>query len=220
MVRIVLHLFSLLGFCFLHAQADVEVLSASPRVIVYHHFLSDAECDHLIHLARPHLQRSTVIDNNSSSSEIDERRTSKGMFFYPGISDSTVSAIEERIARLTSIPKENGENIQVLQYAVGGEYKPHYDYFDPLTVGGKFHLMRGGQRQASFLMYLNTPEAGGETVFPALGIKVIPRKGDALLFYNCGIEGNTDPRTLHGGAPVIQGEKWLATKWLRFSRFE
>lgn len=210
-------------FCCLsvvHAHDDVEVLSTAPRIMVYHHFLSDAECDHLITLARPYLQRSTVIDNNSSGSEVDSRRTSYGMFFYPHISDRVVYAIEDRIARLTGIPKENGENIQVLQYAIGGEYRPHYDYFDPHSVGGSFHLMRGGQRQASFLMYLNTPDAGGETVFPYLGIKVTPRKGDALLFYNCGLDGKEDPFTLHGGAPVILGEKWLATKWLRMSRFE
>jgi prolyl 4-hydroxylase len=24
-----------------------------------------------------------------------------------------------------------------------------------------------------------------------------------------------DTRTLHGGAPVLSGEKWVATKWLR-----
>jgi prolyl 4-hydroxylase len=27
-------------------------------------------------------------------------------------------------------------------------------------------------------------------------------------------------RTLHGGAPVGAGEKWVATKWLRAGRFE
>lgn len=197
-----------------------EILSHSPRVIVYHEFLSDKECDHLIKLAKPHLQRSTVIDNNSSGSNVDNRRTSYGMFFSSMISDETLNKIEKRIASITSIPRENGENIQVLQYAVGGEYRPHYDFFDPSNEGGKFHLLRGGQRVASFLMYLNTPEAGGETIFPQLNIKVTPRKGDALLFYNCDPNGNVDPRTLHGGAPVVRGEKWLATKWLRRNRFE
>jgi prolyl 4-hydroxylase len=27
-------------------------------------------------------------------------------------------------------------------------------------------------------------------------------------------------RTLHGGAPVLEGEKWVATKWLREGAFE
>jgi prolyl 4-hydroxylase len=26
--------------------------------------------------------------------------------------------------------------------------------------------------------------------------------------------------SLHAGAPVIEGEKWIATKWLREARFE
>jgi len=202
------------------AQPQVEVLSTAPRIVIYRNFLSNEECEHMIQAARPHLKRSTVIDNQSSGADVDPRRTSYGMFFPYRVKDAIINSVEERIASLTAIPKENGENIQVLQYAVGGEYKPHFDYFDPNTSGGKFHLLRGGQRVASFLMYLNTPEAGGETIFPSLNIKVVPRKGDALLFYNCGPEGNVDPRTLHGGAPVVQGEKWLATKWLRMSRFE
>lgn len=202
------------------APPKVEILSTSPRVVVYHNFLSDEECDHLIRQARPHLKRSTVIDNNSSGADVDERRTSYGMFFPYNLNDPVITSIEDRISSVTAIPKENGENIQVLQYAVGGEYRPHHDYFDPSTSGGKYHLIRGGQRRASFLMYLNTPEAGGETIFPSLNINVVPRKGDALLFYNCGPDGTVDPLTLHGGAPVVKGEKWLATKWLRMNRFE
>jgi prolyl 4-hydroxylase len=27
-------------------------------------------------------------------------------------------------------------------------------------------------------------------------------------------------RTLHGGAPVVTGEKWVATQWLRERKFE
>ncbi len=69
-------------------------------------------------------------------------------------------------------------------------------------------------------MYLNTPEAGGETIFPYAHIKVTPCKGDALLFFDCQIDGAVDPLTLHGGAPVTSGEKWLATKWLRQYLFE
>jgi prolyl 4-hydroxylase len=26
-------------------------------------------------------------------------------------------------------------------------------------------------------------------------------------------------KTLHGGAPVLEGEKWVATKWLREREF-
>ena len=42
-----------------------------------------------------------------------------------------------------------------------------------------------------------------------------PRRGDALLFYSLHHNGSVDGRALHGGCPVVKGEKWVATKWIR-----
>lgn len=45
------------------------------------------------------------------------------------------------------------------------------------------------------------------------GIAVKPRKGDALLFWSLGPDSKTkDMTSLHGGCPVIKGDKWSATK--------
>ena len=43
-------------------------------------------------------------------------------------------------------------------------------------------------------------------------------KGDVLIFHNC-IEGTTEinPNVLHGGSPVISGEKWAVNLWFRES---
>lgn len=199
---------------------NVEILSWSPRVFVFHQFLTDEECDHLIAKAKPELIRSTVVDNESFNSKVDEARTSRGMFILAGHEDPILQGIEKRIALLTQIPIENGESLQVLHYSTNAEYKPHFDYFDKDTPGGLAHLNRGGQRVASFLMYLNTPEEGGETVFPTANFKVKPVKGNAVLFYNTHLDGTTDERSLHGGAPVLKGEKWLATKWFRQYEFK
>ena len=136
------------------------------------------------------------------------------MFFPQFPQDPVLRRVEQRIADLTGIPVPHGEAMQVLWYQVGAEYAPHYDYFSPSTPGGVAALSRGGQRLATFIMYLNTPEAGGETIFPKANLSVTPKKGAALLFYNCLPSGETDPLTLHGGAPVKKGEKWIATKWL------
>ncbi len=200
-------------------ESKMDVLSWKPRVFYFHNFLSDEECDLLISKARPELKRSTVVDLETEGGKIHEARTSQGMFLAANHQDPVITGIEERISRLTQIPMENGESIQVLSYGVGGEYKPHYDYFDGSTPGGALCLNRGGQRVASFIMYLNTPQAGGETIFPQAHISVTPKKGDAVLFYDCLPNGNIDPLTLHGGAPVIAGEKWIATRWLRQGMF-
>ena len=62
-------------------------------------------------------------------------------------------------------------------------------------------------------MYLNTPERGGATTFPDIALDVAPRTGNALFFaYD---RPHPDTKTRHGGAPVLAGEKWIATKWLR-----
>lgn len=201
--------------------ANIEVLSWSPRIFVYHNFLSEEECEHLKAEAKPWLVPSTVVDEDSSyGSKADPRRSSEGMSFAKYHNDPIIEDIEKRISLLTLIPVENGENIQILHYGQGGEYQPHYDYFNDTTAGGASYLSQGGQRIASFLMYLNTPEEGGHTIFPYADIKVTPVQGDALLFFDCQPDGNVDPLTLHGGAPVIKGEKWLATKWLRQYIFE
>lgn len=204
-----------------YVQAEVEVLSWSPRIFIFRHFLTDAECDYLIDLAKPFLTPSMVVDNSKANGNlIDKRRSSEGMAFPKYHNDPIIAEIEKRISLLTLIPIEHGENIQILHYHQGGEYQPHYDYFDANTPGGASYLENGGQRVASFLMYLNTPAAGGATIFPTAEIKVQPIKGDALLFFDCQLDGEVDSLTFHGGAPVLRGEKWLATRWLRQFPFE
>ncbi|KAG6529084.1 hypothetical protein ZIOFF_011278 [Zingiber officinale] len=52
------------------------------------------------------------------------------------------------------------------------------------------------------------------------GYAVKPEKGDALLFFSLHPNATTDPKSLHGGCPVIEGEKWSATKWIHVASFE
>lgn len=196
-----------------YAYDSMQTICDSPRVYYFTHFLTPAECDHIIEKARPQLKRSTVLDSGAGA--IDYRRTSEGVFFPSNPSDRVLKAIEKRIANLTKYPVENGEGLQVLHYQKGGEYRPHYDYFSASQAGGSAALIRGGQRVMTLIMYLNDPERGGETIFPLANASVNPRKGCAVLFYNVTPDGADDPRSLHGGAPVLEGEKWIMTKWIR-----
>lgn len=196
------------------------VLSWSPRIFLIENFLSYAECDYLIEQARPHLTPSTVVVNSSETVAVHPGRTSEGMFFPQNSSDPIVRHIEAKIAMITMLPEENGEGLQVLHYNEEGEYLPHYDFFDPSTEGGRVCYNRGGQRLATVFIYLNNPENGGETFFPEGGINIRPMKGNAVIVHNCTPNGLEDPLSLHGGAPVIKGEKWLAIKWIRQNAFE
>lgn len=193
---------------------EVRVLMAmrNPRVIVFGGLLSHQECDELMALAAKRLTRSETVKTDTGASEVNSARTSQGMFFDRG-ENALCQRIEERIAALTQWPVENGEGLQVLKYLPGAEYKPHYDYFDPAQPGTPTILKRGGQRVGTIVMYLNDPEVGGGTTFPDVGLEVAPVKGNAVFFsYD---RAHPVSKTLHGGAPVVAGEKWVATKWLR-----
>ncbi len=197
-------------------QVHVLTALANPRVIVFGNLLSDEECDALIDLARPRLARSLTVETKTGGEELNADRTSSGMFFQRGEHD-VVKRLEARIARLVNWPEENGEGLQILHYTAGAEYKPHYDYFDPNEPGTPTILKRGGQRVATLVMYLSEPEKGGGTVFPDIHMEVAPKRGNAVFFSYDRPHAST--RTLHGGSPVLAGEKWIATKWLREREF-
>ncbi len=186
----------------------------APRIVLFGNLLSFDECEQMIELSRGKLARSSVVNNETGSYDVHPHRTSTGTYFNRGEND-LIRRLEQRIAELIQYPVENGEPIQILHYEPGGEYKPHYDYFDPKHPGNEQVLTQGGQRIATLIMYLNDVEAGGSTVFPEVGIDVLPRRGNAVYFAYCSDSGTLDPRSLHGGSPVGAGEKWIATKWLR-----
>lgn len=197
---------------------DVAFRLKQPDIVLINNFLSDAECEALINLSSPKLLPSTVIDVVSGGRKIHELRTSDGMSFKRG-ENELIKQIESRISELVNLPIENGEGIQVLHYRVGAQYRPHYDYFPENETGGKKYIDQGGQRIVTLIMYLNDVEAGGETIFPEINLSVTPKRGSILYFSYLNSLGQLDEDTLHGGAPVINGDKWIATKWIRKNRY-
>ena len=196
-------------------QVEVLLTLASPRVVLFGNLLSAEECTALIEAAQPELKRSLTV-TKAGGEEVNADRTSQGMFFQRGATP-LVQRIEERIARLVNWPIENGEGLQILHYQPGAEYKPHHDYFDPEAPGTAKILERGGQRVGTVVIYLNNPTKGGGTLFPDVHLEVAPRQGNAVFFsYE---RPHPSTRSLHGGSPVIEGEKWIATKWLREREF-
>jgi prolyl 4-hydroxylase len=196
----------------------VSVLSCmrDPSIVVLGNFLSDEECDGLIEGAKPRMARSLTVAVETGGEELNADRTSNGMF-YVRAENELIARIERRLAQLTRWPVENGEGLQILHYRPGAEYKPHYDYFEPNEPGTPTILKRGGQRVATIIMYLHEPTKGGGTTFPDVKLEVAPKRGHAVFFsYD---RPHPSTKSLHGGAPVIEGEKWIATKWLREGKF-
>ncbi|CAN4082991.1 unnamed protein product [Withania somnifera] len=204
-----------------------QVLTWFPRALYFPNFATIEQCQSIIKMAKAGLKPSSLALRKGETAENTKGiRTSSGMFISAS-EDKTgiLDLIEEKIAKATMIPRTHGEAFNVLRYEIGQSYHSHYDAFDPSQYGPQ-----KSHRVASFLLYLSDVEEGGETMFPfeswqnmdatydfrkCIGLKVKPRRGDGLLFYSLFPNGTIDPTSLHGSCPVIRGEKWVATKWIR-----
>ncbi|MGL4768357.1 MAG: 2OG-Fe(II) oxygenase [Formosimonas sp.] len=186
----------------------------SPFVMLFEHLLTDAECDEFITCSDQKLRRSTVVDNDTGDTVQHEHRSSSGCTFVRQ-ETPLIARIEKRIAQLIHWPEANGEGLQILRYENAGEYRAHFDFFDPALAGSAKHLARGGQRCGTLIMYLSDVIEGGGTRLPSIGLEIRPRKGSALFFANVTANNEVDRQTLHAGLPVTQGVKYIATKWLR-----
>jgi prolyl 4-hydroxylase len=165
----------------------------------------------------------TLIDNVARPSPIydaDDQpgfRTSYSGDFDPH--DPFVREMERRIDRLLGINPAFGETVQGQRYFEGQEFKAHEDWFPPDSRHWARERKRGGQRSFTAMAYLNLVEAGGTTVFPRLEIAVTPRPGMLLVWNNADDQGGPNPWTLHAGAPVERGMKYVITKWYRAGRW-
>lgn len=180
-----------------------EVLHEEPLIIKFNGVLSDAECQALIGCASSRLERSKL-----ATKEVNPIRTSSGMFF--GENESPlITEIEKRISSLMHLPIAHAEGLQILHYEPGQEFKAHFDYF------GQNHPSKNNNRISTLVIYLNDVEEGGATTFPNLGIVNTPTKGSAIYFEYFYNDQQINEQTLHSGEPVIRGEKWVATQWMR-----
>ena len=196
----------------------VSSVMNGPNIVVLDDVLTTSECEELIARASKQMRRSGVVDCETGASVVSSIRTSEGTHFERG-DGPTVSRIEHRLAQLVSLEVERFEPMQILHYALGGEYKSHQDYFAPDDAGGQVQARQGGNRIATFVLYLDDVAEGGETVFPTIGLTVLPRRGRAVYFEYMNDRLELDPRCLHAGRPVSRGEKWIATKWVRACRY-
>jgi prolyl 4-hydroxylase len=202
------------------SDRDVRVVTRvnRPLIAVLDGVLSVEECDELIRLSANKMHRSTTVDPISGKHEVIADRSSEGTFFALN-ADPFIARLDRRISEVMNWPVENGEGLQILHYGVGGEYKPHFDYFPPEDPGSHVQMTIGGQRVSTMVMYLNEVEEGGTTIFPEIGLEVVPKKGSAVYFEYTNSHNQLDRLTLHGGSPVTRGEKWIVTKWMRQRRY-
>ncbi len=172
--------------------------------------LTARECDALMARAAPRLRRSMTLGDVVSAARTSEQA-------WLGVDDELVGAVvaklRARAAQLVGVYREDlFEPLQVVRYGPGQEYRPHYDAcVRGCPAGGRIH------RRATLLVYLNDDFEEGATHFPNVGVRVRPRRGDGVLFYNVDADTGAElDAALHAGEPVRSGTKWVANCWVRY----
>lgn len=188
-------------------------LAARPHVKQVDGLLSADECRLLIACARPQLRASQAVDPDTGQPLRIQLRTSFDAPIDPIGEDFALRCVQLRIATAARTPLAHAEHLTVLRYAPGQEYRPHRDYVPPASIA-RDHP-EAGNRARTICVYLNNVESGGATDFPHAAVTVQPVPGRAVVFDNLLADGTPDVDSLHAGTPVVRGEKWLATLWLR-----
>ena len=192
---------------------DAEVLREAPRIAQIDGLLSVDECRLLVASAQPMLRPSQVHSPDGNDVGRESLRTSSDAAFDPLLEDFSLRLVQLRLAAAAGLDLVHAEQLIVLRYAPGEEYRPHRDYLPAGSI--ERDGPQAGNRLRTICAYLNTPAEGGATEFPTAGVRVEPKAGRAVVFDNLDAEGRPEPMSLHAGLPVVRGEKWLATLWLR-----
>lgn len=197
---------------------QLEPISESPRIFVVEQFIPPLVCDWLVHAASKKGMKHAVVHTPDGQTGFNPARTNTMSGFLQTESDLVVQLVSRRIARATSTDLANHEALTVFRYVRGQEYKPHYDFIEPGTPEAENYaeeLATSGMRMATVLVYLNDGYEGGATSFPRLDWQFKGKKGDALIFWSVSEQGDPDKKSLHAGTPVVAGEKWLLSQWIR-----
>jgi len=165
-------------------------------------------CDDLVEIAKNILHPAKIIGE-----QIEGYRTADSVFLPPTNIAESVCAFRDFASKITNFPISHQEDVHIVRYKTGGEYKVHYDFLQHLE--DKSHIRDGGDRYFTVLLYLNDNFKGGRTVFPVKQISVKPKKGKAIVWKNLFDNFQPDESSYHAGFPVTEGEKWIGVIWVR-----
>ena len=192
-------------------RIKVEEAFLKPLVLLFHDVISDNEIQVIRELAGPRLRRATVQNSQTGALETANYRISKSAWLKNS-DHEVVERVSRRIENIIGLTTETAEELQVVNYGIGGHYDTHFDFARKEETNA-FKNLGTGNRIATWMFYMSHVEAGGATVFPELGVTIWPEKGAAAFWYNLHPNGEGDMLTRHAACPVLVGSKWVANKW-------
>lgn len=188
-----------------YQEREAEAIASFERSMnVVEEFLTASECQTLIQMAEGRFRRSKT--GMPGGDVVSRGRTSESAVFEWSAGSAMQKLKKKASHLLDDWPPEALEPIQCVSYRSGQEFRPHFDAYADMNDKVR-------QRRWTVLVYLNDDFEGGETLFPLLGVRVVPRTGSALVFDNLRGDMSPNPLSLHAGCPVRSGRKFACNIW-------
>ena len=190
---------------------------------IHRNALTKDECEDIINFTTGKLEFQPLTSN------IEGYRTSNHFFMNSSddipindkIQDQTTLFINKDRNNNNYLPPHNQEMTSISRYEKGQEFKGHHDYFHKHTKEYEKHV---NTHNTNIIMtavfYLNDDFEGGETYFPILDLTIKPELGMCVTWVNIFDNGELNQKSSHAGLPVISGEKFIATKWIRKTKYK
>lgn len=167
-------------------------LSDSPRLYQVDGFADEAEIARILVAASEERLRERAIaatrDETGFACEL------------PVAGDDVLEDMRARMEACVGVVSDFGPSLRFRRYAAGQGHPPHRDTY---RIADRYLV-------ATAILYLCDTEAGGETFFPHASpapLRVVPRKGRLVLWFNHRPDGTEDLASEHESLPVIEGEK-------------
>ncbi|XP_022243702.1 prolyl 4-hydroxylase subunit alpha-1-like [Limulus polyphemus] len=184
----------------------MEVVWTDPLIALYHGVIREKEIETLKKLSMPKLQAQETANKTCKYLDENFHHTSK-ITFLEDTEHPLVVRLSKTITAITGM--ETHGALQVVNYGFGGHFVTHVDDSNDEK---DYSSDKSG---AKIMFFLNDVKKGGSTVFPKIGVGVVPTKGAALLWYDFPQNGEKCVRTMQTTCPVLMGTKWVASKWMR-----
>lgn len=221
LVLLILIVLCIGGYCFVRRNPTNSYRQQSSYMVKeIPHFLSDAECDQIMAIAKNKgMVESRVYKSKAmgAKEDLDPTVRKSNQTWLESEDGPIIRMMKDRVAKLTGYPTSNQEAVQVVRYEPGGMFTPHFDACAGSEEECRGMNENGGPRYATVLIYLNDGYVGGTTSFPNINKIIQPEKGKAILFYD--IDPKTKeiiPESLHSGDPLISAKegKYVANIWV------
>lgn len=135
------------------APLKLEEAYLQPYIVIYHDVIFDSEIELLKKMAKPRFRRATVQNHKTGELEVANYRISKSAWLK-NEEHQYVENIALRVEDMTGLTTSTAEELQVVNYGIGGHYEPHFD-FARKEEKNAFKSLGTGNRIATVLFYVS-----------------------------------------------------------------